>query len=75
MLPGNHRGLSGSAAAHTVVVDRPPTGAVYLFTFNFLPLRKEAFVAPKVDPFFWELHAFTIFDQFCLCMQCLNIHE
>jgi len=37
------------------VLDRAPTGAVKLFTFSFLPLRKEAFVLPKSDPFFWEL--------------------
>jgi len=55
VLPGNHRGLSGSATAQTVVLDRAPTGAVKLFTFSFLPLRKEAFVLPKSDPFFWEL--------------------
>nr|AFK42484.1 unknown [Lotus japonicus] len=54
VLPGNHRGLSGSATAHTVVVDLAPTGAVKVFTFSFLPLRK-AFVVPKGDPFFWEL--------------------
>ena len=56
VLPGNHRGLSGSATAHTVVLDRAPTGAVKLFIFSFLPLRKEAFAVPNSDPFF-ELHA------------------
>lgn len=56
VLPGNHRGLSGSATAHTVVVDCTLTGAVkLLFPLSFLPLRK-AFVVPKGDPFFWELH-------------------
>jgi len=64
VLPGNHRGLSGSATAHTVVLDRAPTGAVKLLPFSFLPLRKEAFVVPKSDPFF-ELHAIPLFFKTC----------
>lgn len=59
MLPGNHRGLSGSATAHTVALDRAPTGAVKLFILSFLPLRKEAFAVPNSDPFF-ELHAIPL---------------
>lgn len=53
MLPGNHRGLLGSAAAHTVTEDLAEDGAdVYLFTLSFLPATKEAFVGPKGGPFF-----------------------
>jgi hypothetical protein len=55
-LPGNHKGLSGSAAAHTVVVDLTLSGAdVLLFTLSFLP--RKAFEVPNGVPFFWELHA------------------
>ena len=55
VLPGNQRGLSRSAAAHTGTV-RAPAGAVYFLTdLSFLPLRKEAFVVPTTDPVFWEL--------------------
>jgi len=68
VLPGNHKGLSGSATAHTVVLDRPPTAAVYFFTLNFLPPTKEALGVPKPDPFFWELHKFATFDQSCTYM-------
>ena len=54
-LPGNQRGLSGSATAHTET-ERFALGAVYfLTTLSFPPLRKEAFVPPNIDPFFWEL--------------------
>lgn len=55
-LPGNQRGLSGSAATHTVVAARgdPATGT--LLTLNLLPPRNEAFVAPTIDPFLLELH-------------------
>lgn len=57
MLPGNHRGLSGSAAAaHTLKdVDDDPVGAATFLTLSFLPPKNEAFVAAKVDPAFWEL--------------------
>lgn len=55
VLPGNHSGLSGSAAAQTAT-DLAPEGAVSLLTLNFLPPKKEALVAPTIDPFFWELH-------------------
>ncbi|KAL0364329.1 UNVERIFIED_CONTAM: hypothetical protein Sangu_0530500 [Sesamum angustifolium] len=54
VLPGNHSGLSGSAAAQTVT-DLVPEGAVNLPTLNFLPPKKEALVAPTIDPLFWEL--------------------
>ena len=72
MLPGNHRGLSGSATAHTVVLDRPPTAAVYLFTLNFLPPRKEALGVPKADPFFWELYTFTTTFHQSSCIHSYN---
>lgn len=55
MLPGNQRGLSGSAAAHTGNVG-PAAGFVYFLTdLSFFPVRKEAFVVPTTDPVFWEL--------------------
>ena len=53
VLPGNQMGLSRSAAAAQMVSDRAPAGGeVYWLTLSFLPLRKEAFVAPRMDPFF-----------------------
>lgn len=55
MLPGNQRGLSGSAAAARTVTDRVLAGAVYVLRLSFLPPKKEAFVAPTIDPLFWEL--------------------
>lgn len=55
VLPGNHNGLSGSAAAHTAT-DLVVEGDVNLLTLNFLPPKKEALVPPTMDPFFWELH-------------------
>lgn len=54
VLPGNQRGLSGSAATQTVT-DRAAVGDVYVLSLNFSPLRKEAFVDPTRDPVFWEL--------------------
>lgn len=48
-------GLSGSATAETVVVDLVLTGAANLLNLSLPPLRKEAFVVPTIDPFFWEL--------------------
>lgn len=51
-LPGNHTGLSGSAAAHTAT-DLVVEGDVNLLTLNFLPPKNEALV---IDPFFRELH-------------------
>lgn len=56
MLPGNHKGLSGSAAAARTVKDvDDPEDAVKFLTLSFLPPKKEALVAAKVDPAFWEL--------------------
>lgn len=66
MLPGNQIGLSGSAAAHTAT-DLVVEGDVNLLTLNFLPPKKEALVAPTIDPFFWELH------QSLNYVICLNI--
>lgn len=57
MLPGNHSGLSGSAAAQTAT-DLALEGAPNLLALSFLlPPKKEALVAPTTDPFFCELHA------------------
>lgn len=62
MLPGNHRGLSGSAAAARTVKDvDDPEDADKFLTLSFLPPKKEARVAAKVDPAFWELQ-----DDLCL---------
>ncbi|KHL91157.1 hypothetical protein QW71_36275 [Paenibacillus sp. IHB B 3415] len=48
-------GLSGSAATQTVT-DRAPAGDVlYFLSLSFLPPKNEAFVAPTIDPLFWEL--------------------
>lgn len=55
VLPGNQRGLSGSAATAETATDLDPAGATCLLTLNLFPPRKEAFVAPTIDPFFWEL--------------------
>lgn len=55
MLPGNQRGLSGSAATHTVVALRAVGVVLYLLTLNLLPPRNEAFVVPTIDPFLLEL--------------------
>lgn len=55
MLPGNQRGLSGSAATQTVVTALAAGEEVYLLTLNLLPPRNEAFVAPTIDPFLLEL--------------------
>ncbi|KAG9146308.1 hypothetical protein Leryth_008005 [Lithospermum erythrorhizon] len=55
VLPGNQRGLSGSAAAQTVVTDRLPDGAENLLTLNCFPPMKEFFVAATIAPFFWVL--------------------
>lgn len=54
MLPGNHSGLSGSAAAQTAT-DLELEGAANLLTLSFLPPKNEALVAPTTDPFFCEL--------------------
>jgi hypothetical protein len=62
VLPGNQRGLSGSAATQTVT-DRAAVGAVYLFSLNFFPLRKEAFVDPTRNPVFWELQYIFLRDS------------
>lgn len=55
VLPGNQRGLSGSATAALTETDRAAAGAAYFPNFSFFPLRKEAFVDPTIDPLFWEL--------------------
>lgn len=55
MLPGNQMGLSGLAAAARTVSDRVLAGAVYVLRLSLLPPKKEAFVAPTIDPLFWEL--------------------
>lgn len=60
VLPGNHSGLSGSAAAQTAT-DLELEGAANLLTLSFLPPKNEALVAPTTDPFFCELH-----HKFCL---------
>lgn len=60
VLPGNQRGLSGSAAAALTEIDRVPAGAKYFLNFSFFPPRKEAFVDPTMHPFLWELHAINI---------------
>lgn len=53
MLPGNQRGLLGSAAAADTVKDRvPAAGAVNFFRLSLFPPRKEALVAPTTDPVF-----------------------
>lgn len=48
MLPGNHNGLSGSAAAQTAT-DLVLEGAVNLHTLNFLPPKKEALDALTIE--------------------------
>jgi hypothetical protein len=63
VLPGNQRGLSGSAATQTVT-DRAAVGDVYVLSLNFSPLRKEAFVDPTRDPVFWELQCFIYMTHF-----------
>ncbi|KAL3655979.1 hypothetical protein CASFOL_000375 [Castilleja foliolosa] len=55
-FPGNHTGLSGSAATHTATDDLELLGAANLLTRNFLPPKKDALVAPTIDPLFWELN-------------------
>ena len=59
MLPGNQSGLSGSAAAQTVT-HLEATGDDCFLSVSFFPLRKEAFVAPTMDPLFWELQYLTM---------------
>lgn len=55
VLPGNQRGRSGSATAHTGTV-RTAAGFVYFLTDrSFFPVRKEAFVVLTTDPLLWEL--------------------
>lgn len=44
VLPGNHNGLSGSAATQTVT-DLTPVDVTFLLTLSFLPDKNEAFVA------------------------------
>ena len=63
VLPGNQRGLSGSAATQTVT-DRAAVGDVYFFSLNFFPLRKKAFVDPTRDPIFWALQYFVYIIHF-----------
>lgn len=55
MLPGNHRGLLGSAATAQTVTERAAVVEVYFFSLNFFPLRKAAFVDPTIDPLLREL--------------------
>lgn len=54
VLPGNQRGLSGSAAAHTVT-DLAAVGAEDLLARSLFPDKKEAFTT---DPLFWTLKMF-----------------
>lgn len=60
VLPGNHKGLSGSATAHTVAVLDLVDALLFLITLSFFPPRKEAFVASKLDTDFLELHKTTL---------------
>lgn len=61
VLPGNQRGLSGSAAAALTETDRVPAGATYFLKFSFFPPRKEPFVDPTKDPLFLELHEIDLY--------------
>lgn len=51
VLPGNQRGLSVAATADTERARRA-VGAVHFFCLNFVPPRKDAFVAPSPFPVF-----------------------